>query len=504
MNSQPRSAFSSQLAWLIPLAAIMGVIAYLGWANAADVRGFALDDAWIHQTYARNLVATGQFAFVPGQPSSGSTSPLWTLLIALGYLVRVDYKWWTYALGTICLAATALGVWQLTLRLFPDRPRAALMAGIFCALEWHLVWAAVSGMETVLFTALSIWLLVVTINQTSDIRHQTSTGLLCGLLVLTRPEGLLLVGLVLLAQIAQRGWARRVTWTSLAWTLAAMAILLAPWLAFNWRASGTLLPNTFYAKQREYASILARVPFAQRLAQVFFAPFIGAQVLLIPGLIAAIGSLVRRTPERRIGKPETWPPLAGLVWAVAHLGLYALRLPVTYQHGRYEMPVIPVLIAFGLGGTATLLRWSDTRLWPRVFSRAVTLAIAITQLSFVAVGARAYAADVAIIEGEMVRVARWLDANAAPSDLIAGHDIGAIGYFSRRPMLDLAGLISPEVIPFIRDEDRLEALIRQRGAAYLVTFPAWYPRLASQAGLIPIFAGNATGSPEHLTVYRIP
>jgi hypothetical protein len=71
-------------------------------------------------------------------------------------------------------------------------------------------------------------------------------------------------------------------------------------------------------------------------------------------------------------------------------------------------------------------------------------------------------------------------------------------------MLDLAGLISPEVIPFIRDEDRLEALIRQRGAAYLVTFPAWYPRLASQAGLIPVFAGNATGSPEHLTVYRIP
>jgi 4-amino-4-deoxy-L-arabinose transferase-like glycosyltransferase len=523
----------------------MGVAAYLVWASAAGVWGFALDDAWIHQTYARNLVATGQFAFVPGQPSSGSTSPLWTLLIALGYLVRVDYKWWTYALGAVCLAATALGVWQLTLRLFPDHPRAALMAGIFCALEWHLVWAAVSGMETVLFTALSVWLLVVTLNQKSEIGNQTSMGLLCGLLVLTRPEGLLLVGLVLLAQIAQRGWARRVTWTSLAWTLAAMAILLAPWLAFNWRASGTLLPNTFYAKQREYASILARVPFAQRLAQVFFTPFIGAQVLLIPGLIAAIGALVRRTPERRIGKPETWPQLAGLVWAVAHLGLYALRLPVTYQHGRYEMPVIPVLIAFGLGGTATLLRWSDARLWLRVLiravtlattithvipagiafslsetamhlrlndasrwlrvlSRAVTLAIAITQLSFAAIGALAYAADVAIIEGEMVRVARWLDANAAPSDLIAAHDIGAIGYFSRRPLLDLAGLISPEVIPFIRDEDRLEALIRQRGAAYLVTFPAWYPRLASQAGLIPVFAGNAIGSPEHLTVYRIP
>jgi arabinofuranosyltransferase len=501
VNSQQRSAVNNQLAWLIPIAAIMGVTAYLAWASATGVWGFALDDAWIHQTYARNLVATGQFAFVPGQPSSGSTSPLWTLLIALGYLARIDYKWWTYALGAICLAATALGVWQLTLRLFPDRPRAALVAGIFCALEWHLVWAAVSGMETVLFTALAVWLLVAIFNPKSEIRNQLLLGLLCGLLVLTRPEGLLLVGLVL---IAQRGWARRATWTSLAWTLATMMILLAPWLAFNWRASGTPFPNTFYAKQLEYASILTTLSLPQRFAQVFSAPFVGAQVLLIPGLVIAAWSLVHRILPRRIPKFDTWPQLAGLVWIVAHLGLYMLRLPVTYQHGRYEIPMIPVVIAFGVGGTAMLLRWNDAHLWLRVPSRAVMLAIAITQLSFVAIGARAYAADVAIIEGEMVRVARWLDTNTAPSDLIAAHDIGAIGYFSRRPLLDLAGLISPEVIPFIRDESRLGALIRQRGAAYLVTFPAWYPQLVGQAGFDPLFAGNAPGSPEHLTVYRIP
>jgi arabinofuranosyltransferase len=504
VNGQQRSAVSSQLAWLIPIAAIMSVAACLAWASATGVWGFALDDAWIHQTYARNLVATGQFAFVPGQPSSGSTSPLWTLLIALGYLVRVDYKWWTYALGAICLAVTALGVWQLTLRLFPDRPRAALVAGIFCALEWHLVWAAVSGMETVLFTALAVWLLVAALNQKSEIRNQQSLGLLCGLLVLTRPEGLLLVGLVLIAQIAQRGWARPATWTSLAWTLATMAILIAPWLAFNWHASGTPFPNTFYAKQLEYASILTILSLPQRFAQVFSAPFVGAQVLLIPGLVIAAWSFIRRALTRRIPRFGTWPQLAGPVWAVAHLGLYALRLPVTYQHGRYEIPVIPVVIAFGVGGTAMLLRLNDARLWLRVPSRAVTLAIAITQLSFVAIGARAYAADVAIIEGEMVRVAHWLDTNTAPSDLIAAHDIGAIGYFSRRPLLDLAGLISPEVIPFIRDQNRLEALIQQRGAAYLVTFPAWYPQLVGQAGFVPLFAGNAPDSPEHLTIYRIP
>jgi hypothetical protein len=481
---------------VIVAVAIMGAAVYLAWATATGAWGLALDDAWIHQTYARNLATTGQFAFVPGQPSAGSTSPLWTLLIAPGYLAHVDFKWWTYALGAACLAATALGVRRLSLRWFPDRPRAALAAGILTALEWHLLWAAVSGMETVLFTALAVWLMALALDPTPGVRRPVTVGVLGGLLVLTRPEGLLLVGLILAAQAGQGS--KSSDWLDFGWSLAALAALLAPWLAFNWRVSGTLFPNTFYAKQLEYASLLQAIPLTRRLAQVFFAPLIGAQALLIPGLTVAAWALVRRISDRK-----TWLQLAPLAWIVAHLGLYGLRLPVTYQHGRYEMPVIPALIALGVGGTAALLRWDDARLWPRVLSRAATLAIAVAQLAFVALGARAYATDVMIIEGEMVQVARWLEVNAAPGDLVAAHDIGAIGYFSRQPILDLAGLVSPEVIPFVRDEARLEALIRQRGAVYLVTFPSWYPRMTGQPQMTPTFAGSAQASPEHLTVYRL-
>jgi hypothetical protein len=141
-------------------------------------------------------------------------------------------------------------------------------------------------------------------------------------------------------------------------------------------------------------------------------------------------------------------------------------------------------------------------MWARVLSRVAALSIAVTLVAFVAVGARTFATDVSIIEGEMVSVARWLDAHAAPGDLIAAHDIGAIGYFARRPLLDLAGLVSPEVIPFIRDEARLGALMRQRGAAYIVTFPSWYPRLTDSLGS-SAFSGNSQ-APEHLTVYRLP
>ena len=225
---------------LVVFAAVIGVAVYLGWARLAGVWGFALDDAWIHQTYARNLATAGQFEFVPGQPSAGSTSGTWTLLVAAGYLARMDYKWWTYLLGTICLAMTALGVWALNLLLCPGRPRAALAAGVFGALEWHLLWSAASGMETVLFTALAMWLMVQinlprfkTQNQGDDLL----TGIWCGVLVLTRPEGLLLAGLVLLAQLGLRGWAHRAAWTNLPWTLIGLWASRKPMRRSRWSAS---------------------------------------------------------------------------------------------------------------------------------------------------------------------------------------------------------------------------------------------------------------------------
>ncbi len=55
--------------------------------------------------------------------------------------------------------------------------------------------------------------------------------------------------------------------------------------------------------------------------------------------------------------------------------------------------------------------------------------------------------------------------------------MGALGYFGNRQILDLAGLFSPEVIPFIRDEDALASWLTERQADYLVVFSDWYERL---------------------------
>jgi hypothetical protein len=534
--------------------------------------GFPLDDAWIHQTYARNLTTSGQWAFVPGQTSAGSTSPLWSLLLSLGYWLGLPYRSWTYTLGIVCLGLAGWSAARLGARLFPARPWVGPLAGLGCVLEWHLVWASVSGMETMLYTWLSVlivdvWLLADRRPPTADrrrqideqdtqrpmvgnqpngpqwlqgaISHQVAAvsgrpsavgtewflGLLGGLLALTRPEGLGLVGLIGLAA----GWRLRHAPRRVlrAWSLMGLglALPLIPYLAFHYSTTGLPFPNTFYAKQQEYALLLTLQPVWQRWLAVVSVTLVGGQVFLLPGFVYAVwrsistlhsplSTLHSPTPNPQPLALSSQPPASALLlpaaWWLAHLTLYALRLPVTYQHGRYQMPVIPFFILVGLGGTAYILR-PQARAWPlRVLSRAMMASAGLVLLGFLGLGARAYATDVAFIQGEMVATADWLAANVPPDSLVAVHDIGAIGYFTPRPLLDLAGLVTPEVIPFIADEAQLMEFMQARGADYVVFFPDWsdaYRRMAHDPRLEPVyttgFAWTRQQGRANMTVYRL-
>jgi hypothetical protein len=131
-------------------------------------------------------------------------------------------------------------------------------------------------------------------------------------------------------------------------------------------------------------------------------------------------------------------------------------------------------------------------------------------LAFLGLGARAYASDVAFIQGEMVATARWLEHHVTPGALIAVHDIGAIGYFTPRPLLDLAGLVTPDVIPFMTDEARLVEFMQQQGADYVVFFPDWsdaYRRMARDPRLEQVYTTNFEWTLQqgraNMTVYRL-
>jgi hypothetical protein len=107
--------------------------------------------------------------------------------------------------------------------------------------------------------------------------------------------------------------------------------------------------------------------------------------------------------------------------------------------------------------------------------------------------ARQNALDVYWIESEMVVTARWVEQNIPSTALLAVHDIGALGYHVQNPLIDMAGLITPEVVPFIRDENRLAEYLDANSAEYLIVFNGDYPQLTSRR--IPIFAAGLEYDP---------
>jgi hypothetical protein len=131
------------------------------------------------------------------------------------------------------------------------------------------------------------------------------------------------------------------------------------------------------------------------------------------------------------------------------------------------------------------------------------LATGLLNLGFIFLGARSYAADVAVIETEMVDTALWVAKHVPAGVSIAAHDIGALGYFDDHPLVDMAGLVSPEVVPFIRDEARLAELLDERKVRYLIAFPNVYPGLSGSSRIVHASDGkfSPAAGQGNMTVY---
>jgi arabinofuranosyltransferase len=477
--------------WLLAgLAAGIVIAVFLVVSSRLRGPGFPLDDAWIHETYARNLARGLGWVFQRGQPSGGSTSPLWTLLLVPGRVVMLPPVVWVSILGVASMAAAAVVTSKWLAAGFGASAGFARWAGLALVLEWHLVWAALSGMETLLAALLPL----VYFGLAADGgRRPLALGMVVGFGIWIRPDLLsLTVAVVWLWWFSFRKSGRALRW--LLTFGAGLAIAAVPYLLLQEALAGRPWPSTFYAKQAEYAA-LRQLPLATRFLGQLTAPLIGGLVLLVPGVVLWVVDVLRR---------RAWPSLAPFVWVLTYAAAFALRLPVSYQHGRYSMPMIPVLFVLGVVGLREGLRATSDQRWAWVLSRAWAASTLLVALAFLGIGARAYAQDVAIIETEMVQTANWLSENTATSALIAAHDIGAIGYYANRRIVDLAGLVSPEVIPVLRDEAALKVVLDDSDADYLVTFPSWYPQLTR--GHKVVYRTDAPYAPEaggdNMAVYQ--
>ncbi len=124
-----------------------------------------------------------------------------------------------------------------------------------------------------------------------------------------------------------------------------------------------------------------------------------------------------------------------------------------------------------------MIKIDSTKRWQWILGRSWSAVAGITLLIFLALGARSFALDVGVINSEMVEAAEWVNKNTPEEAIVAAHDIGALGYFGDRQIRDLAGLISPELMPFLWDDEQMAQYLDDEEVDYLYAFIDWYPGL---------------------------
>jgi hypothetical protein len=171
-----------------------------------------------------------------------------------------------------------------------------------------------------------------------------------------------------------------------------------------------------------------------------------------------------------------------------------------FQEGRYSIQLLPlafVVLAVALGRRLTR---------PRGALLGLYLALALAALP---PAATRYAWAVQNINAMQVHLGRWVDAHVPRGEKIALNDVGAIAYVSRREVIDLMGLVSPDIIAYRRaGEAGVMRYLVERCPGHVIVFPAWFPQMTARRDLLePVYRvrldHNLVAGGDEMVVYRL-
>jgi hypothetical protein len=393
---------------------------------------FVQDDAFITYRYARNLSQGLGFVYNPNERVLGTTTPLFTLVLAAGgFVSKVDVV-------TVSLVIGALSLWIGAGTLYQLGQAHSKSLGLAVALIYitNPLLSQFVGMESYFLVCLLLLAAWAYIGQ-----RWRLASLLCGLLVLVRYEMVLLLGLLTVIDFRTN---RRLRY----WLLPGLAPVVL-WMVFAWVQFGSPVPLSARAKLS--ASL---VPFAVGAGLYeysfvsTFQPDFVVLVLFIMGVVAAL--VLRRLP-----RGYEVIILFGLVY-------FCVASTVAGSFPWYYAPLLPAFAVMVAGGMqlvsdlpgAVHRGWNahqrdvlGGRLrWP-ILAGAVAIQLVFWRNDYKLQQRQVFDSRYM----PYMQVAEWLNANAAPHQALATYEIGYLGYFTDMTIIDLEGLVTPGLSTWVKE-----------------------------------------------------
>ncbi|MEO8446460.1 MAG: hypothetical protein ABI528_03145, partial [bacterium] len=431
--------------------------------------------------------------------TAGSTSPLYTIILSVFFLVYNNEIIISYFLGVLFFVLASVSFYNLCKYEFDKEIIFALLCtGIFIIDKW-MNFIALSGMETTMF--IFILILCAYFYRT---RKAIPLAIGLGLLMWTRPDSVAFIAAVLidyfLVRVYSKDNLRLILFTSKELKQIAVTFILITGLyfLFNFILSGSILPNTYQAKLTYYSpEFRSRYDFLKFEVWDYF-KYAHYYVIMI-GFLFSLGKLIYDLINKNYNQNTIY-----IVFILALVFIYWLKLPYAHRFGRYLMPIIPFFILVGTIGFRDMARIINKYTTNALFAKSVFyILIGVTYFMGITIydeTRELYAQQCRYIYDRQVKAAQWIKKNTKEGDIIATHDVGAIGFYSDRKIVDVAGLVTPELITKINDQNYVEYMtqyMREKGVTHLAFLREWY-RVSNQN---PLFSTIAL-PPEVMEVYK--
>ncbi|MHA1638006.1 MAG: hypothetical protein ACTSUB_08325 [Candidatus Thorarchaeota archaeon] len=431
--------------------------------------GFALDDSWIHLEYARSIFEGRAWQYVPDFPSTGSTSPLWSILLSGLFIFTTDPTGLVWGVMIISILLYIINTYIVGL--FVTKITESKPIGIVAMFAFVMIprnsWLMLSGMEYPIF--LFFLFLPLLLIDRPEPRYDLILGFVAGFAFLSRPEGVLVALIIFPLRIILHLWNRdfsKKRLASVVMMFVSALLIVLPWILYCLATTGYPLPDTFYAKS---APVTPEMIARWDLHWTFF--FL--TWLFIPvGLLLGVSLLFKK-------QPYPW------LFALSLTLLYRMTMPsqVLINNTRYLVPIFSFLLISCVCGIALIINRLDSTL-PKhnLINRDLISTVLILLIVIIPIfpsyfyQATYYGLATKNINEMQVNIGFWLQENTPDDAVIALGDVGAIRYFSDREIVDLVGLVTPEITHGNFTSVELAEYLELRGVTHLIIFQkhVWY------------------------------
>lgn len=375
---------------------------------------YTQDDVFITYTYSRNIAQGNGFVFNLGEYIQGTTTPLWSLMMAGVYLLTPNLLVLGNLLGGLFFIVLLICVLMLINPFIHFYAQAVLAFLIVSSPIFYISF----GMETLLYCFLFIFSLML---WSKDKRVWALV--LAGLLTWTRADGVVLGGTFALIILYEWLYRRQLSFIQSVRYGMIYLLTIAPWFIFAYLYFGSFTPNTLSAK----ATIFTGINFLEKgweLRDSLYNNNILHWLALLFIPVGIWGGL--KIPKLR--------PLA--LWTIFYLIGYTV-LNVSYFW--YYTPLVLALLILAVLGAYHFITILPKTI-PAPLIQAVVLIMVLISTVFGI--ARAYENRIPPTRMTTYRlVGEWIQQHTPQDSTVAVADLGIVGYYAQRRTIDSFGLV---------------------------------------------------------------